>query len=271
MEENQIKKLTIIDSDKNFYAISYEVADRVGKSHKHLMRDIRTYIDALEDRTSNLIVEDFFVEATYFDGNNRQQPCYWLTKKGCDMIANKMTGKKGILFTGEYVTAFEDMYKTIQSRLSPVLDSYTIEDPIERAKRWIEEQTEKQLLAVVAEEQQKEILTLAPKAAFADAVAASNDCILIRELAKILKQNGAKTGEQRLKEKLRDYGFLIKNPIASDYNLPTQRSMELGLFRIKETTISSSSGSVHVTKTPKVTTKGVQYFVDKYLQGKMVL
>ena len=100
---------------------------------------------------------------------------------------------------------------------------------------------------------------------FADAVSTSDTSILIGELAKILKQNGAENmGQNRLFEMLRRDGFLISRK-DTDYNMPTQKSMELGLFKIKETAINHSDGHVSISKTPKVTGKGQQYFVDKYL------
>ena len=103
-----------------------------------------------------------------------------------------------------------------------------------------------------------------PKALFADSVAAAGTSILIGELAKILRQNGADMGEKRLFDWMRTEGYLIKRK-GTDYNMPTQKSMELGLFRIKETVINHSNGHTTVSKTVKVTGKGQQYFVNKFL------
>ena len=100
-----------------------------------------------------------------------------------------------------------------------------------------------------------------PKEIFADAVSASNTSILIGDLAKILKQNGVNTGQKRLFEWLRDNGYLIKS--GNSKNMPTQRSMELKLFEVKETTVANPDGSVRVTKTTKVTGKGQMYFINK--------
>lgn len=100
-----------------------------------------------------------------------------------------------------------------------------------------------------------------PKEIFADAVSASNTSILIGDLAKILKQNGVNTGQKRLFEWLRDNGYLIKS--GNSRNMPTQRSMELKLFEVKETTVANPDGSVRVTKTTKVTGKGQMYFINK--------
>lgn len=103
-----------------------------------------------------------------------------------------------------------------------------------------------------------------PKVLFADAVASAQSSILVGELAKMPKQNGVDIGQNRLFSWMRENGYLIKR-MGSDYNMPTQQSMEMGLFSIKETAITHSDGHVSVTKTPKVTGKGQQFFVGKFL------
>lgn len=107
----------------------------------------------------------------------------------------------------------------------------------------------------------------APKVLFADAVKTSRTSILVGELAKILKQNGVETGQTRLFSWLRDNGFLIKRK-GSDYNMPTQKAMEAGLFEIKETAVTHADGHVSVNRTPKVTGKGQLYFVERFLSMK---
>ena len=102
-----------------------------------------------------------------------------------------------------------------------------------------------------------------PKEIFADSVASSHTSILIGELAKILKANGHETGQRRLFETLRQDGFLIKRK-GSDFNMPTQKSMELGLMEIKESTINNADGSVRLNKTTKITGKGQIYFINRY-------
>ena len=104
-----------------------------------------------------------------------------------------------------------------------------------------------------------------PKEIFADAVSASTSSILIGDLAKLLRQNGVDIGAKRLFEYLRNHGYLIKRK-GSDWNMPTQKSMNMGLFEIKETVISNPDGSVRMTKTTKVTGKGQQHFLNKYLK-----
>ena len=104
-----------------------------------------------------------------------------------------------------------------------------------------------------------------PKVLFADSVETSKNTILIGELAKIIKQNGVDIGQKRLFTWLRDNGFLIKRE-GTDYNMPTQKSMELELFEIKETAVTHSDGHISINKTPKVTGKGQVYFINKFLK-----
>lgn len=103
-----------------------------------------------------------------------------------------------------------------------------------------------------------------PKVLFADSVAASHTSILIFDLAKILKQNGVDIGGNRLFDWMRKNGYLVRRK-GSDYNMPTQRSMEMGLFEVKETSVSHSDGHISVNKTPKVTGKVQQYFINAFL------
>lgn len=112
-------------------------------------------------------------------------------------------------------------------------------------------------------ELESDVAAAKPKVLFADAVSASDSTILIGDLAKILKQNGHPIGQKRLFNWMREQGYLIKRQ-GADYNSPTQRAMEMGLFKIKETAISHSDGHVSVSKTTKVTGKGQQYFINKF-------
>ncbi|WP_455767583.1 phage antirepressor [Phascolarctobacterium succinatutens] len=112
-------------------------------------------------------------------------------------------------------------------------------------------------------ELESDVAAAKPKVLFADAVSASDSTILIGDLAKLIKQNGHPIGQKRLFNWMREQGYLIKRA-GADYNSPTQRAMEMGLFKIKETPISHSDGHVSVSKTTKVTGKGQQYFINKF-------
>lgn len=110
--------------------------------------------------------------------------------------------------------------------------------------------------------QKSRIAELEPKALFADAVAASDGTCLVGELAKMMRQNGVKIGQNRLFAMLREDGYL--GNVGSNRNVPTQRAMDLGLFRIKETAVTHSDGHVTISRTPKVTGKGQRYFIERY-------
>lgn len=127
------------------------------------------------------------------------------------------------------------------------------------------EYSRKQVKALMEEKQGliKENNQLKPKALFADAVSASNESILIGQLAKLIRQNGYEIGQNRLFEWMRENGYLIKK--GERYNQPTQKSMDLGLFEVKERTITNPDGSTRITLTTKVTGKGQVYFINKFL------
>ena len=128
----------------------------------------------------------------------------------------------------------------------------------------------KELLALAVLEAQKtieaqkeEIERMRPKENFADAVSTRHTSILIGDLAKLLKQNGIDTGQKRLFEWMREHGYLIKRK-GADWNMPTQKSMEMELFEVKESTVNNPDGSVRINKTTKVTGKGQIYFINKF-------
>ena len=111
---------------------SREVAEMVEKNHKDLLRDIRGYIKIMENTNErNFAPVDFFIPSTYQDNKGEDRPCYLITKKGCDMIANKLTGEKGVLFTAAYVSAFEEMRQALTAPRSPSLpDSVTFSSAV---------------------------------------------------------------------------------------------------------------------------------------------
>ena len=104
--------LTVFNHNGQLVTDSREVAEMVDKNHKELLRDIRNYVDILTG--ANLRSLEFFIPDTYRDAKNEDRPCFLITRKGCDMVANKMTGEKGVLFTAAYVTKFEEMEKKLQ-------------------------------------------------------------------------------------------------------------------------------------------------------------
>lgn len=137
-------------------------------------------------------------------------------------------------------------------------DDELLEKAVLVAKRKIAERDR------IIEQQRQKIEHDKPKTIFADAVSTSHTSILVGDLAKLLKQNGVDIGQKRLFEWLRANGYLIRRK-GSDWNMPTQRSMEMGLFDIKESTVNNPDGSIRINRTTKVTGRGQQYFINKFL------
>lgn len=155
---------------------SRQIAETVRKEHYNLLKDIAKYCGYLTEVNFN--VSDFFIEHTYTDKTGRTLPCYLCTRKGCEMIANKLTGQKGVVFTALYINAFHTMESYINQ------DSYMIEDPVKRAERWIEEQKEKQQLITTVAVQKQQISELQPKASYYDVVLNCPDLLPISAIAK---------------------------------------------------------------------------------------
>ncbi|STC97751.1 phage antirepressor KilAC domain-containing protein [Corynebacterium renale] len=164
---------------------------------------------------------------------------------------------------------FEEILPSIRKRggyLTPEAAEKALTDPdfiIRLATELKEERAQRAALEAQAKED-------APKVLFANAVSTSKSTILVGELAKILKGNGVNVGANRLFAWLRANGFLIARK-GSDWNSPTQKAMDMGLFKVKETAVTHSDGHVTVSKTPKVTGKGQEYFVARFLDGRFEL
>lgn len=220
---------------------SLEVAKNFGKNHRDVMRDIRN----LKEGAQNCA--DLFYESTYVHEQNKQQyPMYLMNRDGFTLLAMGFTGKDALEWKLKYIQAFNEM----EAKLN---------DPEFLVKRSME-YLEKRCNALLLENNE-----LKPKARFAEAVSASEESILIGQLAKIIKQNGVDIGQNRLFQWMRDNDYLIKN--GTRYNQPTQKAMELGLFEVKERTVNNPDGSVRITFTTKVTGKGQVYFVNKFLNA----
>lgn len=228
-------------------ASSRQIAENFEKNHNHVLRDI----DSLKKDVSNF--GQMFFETTAPDSYGREQRAYLMNRDGFTLLAMGFTGKAALEWKLKYIAAFNEMEKKLTE--PPQL-------------------TRSQLLATALiaaheelEEKDKQIAELTPKGVFADAVSASSQSILVGEMAKLLSQNGIQMGQNRLFQWMRKNGYLIKDPKRSDYNLPTQRSMEMGLFEIKETTIQHSD-HISINRTPKISGRGQVYFVNLFLKAK---
>lgn len=229
-------------------ASSRQIADNFEKRHDHVMRDI----DAMKKDVPNF--GEMFFETTAPDSYGREQRTYLMNRDGFTLLAMGFTGKAALEWKLKYIAAFNEMEKKLADQ--PQL-------------------TRSQLLATALiaaheelEEKDKQIETMKLKALFADAVSASSQSILVGEMAKLLSQNGIQMGQNRLFSWLRENGYLIKDRKRADYNMPTQKSMELRLFEIKETSIAHSDGHTSINKTPKVTGIGQVYFVNLFLRAE---
>lgn len=250
----------VIMHDQQAVTTSLILAEAFNKQHKNVIQAIEAKIEPAENSAR---YKRMFYEGIYTDKKGEQRKMYYLNRDGFTFIAMGFTGRKADEFKLKYIDAFNRMEEQIKKTyVIQKQDSYMITDPVQRAKRWIEEQEEHQ---VKLDEEVRKNEILQPKALFADSVAASHTTILIGELAKILRGNGINIGANRLFQWMRDQGYLISRK-GTDYNMPTQRSMNLGLFKIKESTITHSNGSVSISKTTKVTGKGQQYFINKFIK-----
>ena len=207
---------------------------------------------------------DYFIKSTYLDSKNESRPCYNVTKLGCDFLANKFTGEKGIIFTARYVRRFNEMERVLKEQQPKLPTTYK-----EALQQLLVEVEEKEQLQLENQEKDKVIQLQQPKVLFADAVSASNNSILVGELAKLIKQNGVDIGQNRLFTWMRENGYLIKCK-GEDYNIPTQKSMNLRIMEVKKRVINNPDGSTKVTRTVKITGKGQVYFVNKFKSSKQL-
>lgn len=215
---------------------SREVAKMVEKDHAHLCRDIKGYVEVIH-QNPKLDSDQYFIEASYKAGTGKTYTRYDITKLGCEMIANKLTGKKGILFTAEYVKRFNEME---EGKITPDLPDFT--NPVIAARAWADAMEKKQL----AESQVKE---LAPKAEFYDTVADSESLMSMADTCKILDMG---IGRNKLFALLREKKILQKD------NIPYQQYVTAGYFKVVEGKYEVNENVV-VTKTTYVKQKGIDY------------
>ncbi|HBH0860428.1 TPA: phage antirepressor KilAC domain-containing protein [Clostridioides difficile] len=245
-----------------------EIADMLEIRHWEVLRKLegtektKGIIDILND--NNFVVVDYFIKSTYLDSKNESRPCYNVTKLGCDFLANKFTGEKGIIFTARYVRRFNEMERVLKEQQPKLPTTYK-----EALQQLLVEVEEKEQLQLENQEKDKVIQLQQPKVLFADAVSASNNSILVGELAKLIKQNGVDIGQNRLFTWMRENGYLIKRK-GEDYNIPTQKSMNLRIMEVKKRVINNPDGSTKVTRTVKITGKGQVYFVNKFKNSKQL-
>lgn len=250
--------LTVLEIDNEPWFVGKEVAEKLGYSNDR-------------DAIARHVDEEDLKILEYKACRETRHSTLW---KGSDYSNKKLINESGLysLVLGSKLESSKRFKRWVTKEILPNIRKHgmyateeLLDNPdllIQAATKLKEEREKNRLL----QEQNK---AMKPKALFADAVASSDQSILVGELAKLLKQNGVKTGEKRLFQYLRDNGYLIKRQ-GSDHNLPTQRSMELGIMEIKETVINKPNGDVKINKTTKITGKGQTYFIDKFLSAEQI-
>ena len=228
------------------------VAEKFGKEHSDVLKAIDVLCCKMTENQCKGYFADTSIKIPQPNGGVRHSRIVVMNRDGFTLLAMGFTGEKALKFKIDYINAFNQMEETIKS------GGYSVPGSFREALLLAAEQQAR------IEEQQKMIEANRPKVLFAEAVETSQRSCLIGELAKILKQNGIEIGQNRLFRWLRENGYLCKT--GENYNLPTQRAMDMGLFEIKKTTINKPDGTILVTTTSKITGKGQIYFVNKFIE-----
>lgn len=246
-----MSNLAILEKMENHTVLtidSREVAKMIGKEHKEILRDIRNYIGYFSE--SKIALAEFFLESTYFDAQNKKRPNYQITKKGCEFIAHKLTGQKGAIFTATYINKFHKMERELQRPR----DSYIIEDPIERAKAWIKEQQEKQILLLESKKKDQIIGELKPKADYTDRILKNKGLVTITQIAKDYGMSG-----QAMNAILKDLRVQYKQ---SGQWLLYREHQSRGYTHSETIDIVRSDGRSDITMNTKWTQKGRLFLYD---------
>lgn len=242
--------IQISQTEDGLRVASTDIAQGAGVEHRATLQLIQTHAASLEEfgRVS------FEMRPFATAGGIQQQRVAMLNEHQSTLLLTMMRNTSQVVaFKVALVRAFFEM---AQQLVRPVVP----QSLPEALRAYAAEVEAKQAL-------EAKVAADAPKVLFADAVATSDSTILVGDLAKILRGNGVNVGANRLFAKLREDGYLIRRQ-GTDWNMPTQRAMDLGLFRVKETAVTHSDGHVTVSKTPKVTGKGQEYFINRYAKAQ---
>lgn len=246
-----MKELVFKGESNQVLTNSLLVAEKFGKEHNKVIRDIQNLSCSDEFRAAN------FGVSSYISLQNKELPMYVMTKDGFSFLVMGYTGVKAGMFKEEYIKAFNKMEETIKNGGFNVPKSFREALLLAAEQQEVIENQQKQI-----EEKNAKIEADKPKVLFSEAVSDSNKSILVRELAKLITQNGYQIGEKQLYERLRKAGYLCSS--GESYNQPTQTYMNMGLFHLKKTSVICDGESKVYTVT-KVTPKGQIYFINKFL------
>ena len=246
-----MKELVFKGESNQVLTNSLLVAEKFGKEHNKVIRDIQNLSCSDEFRAAN------FGVSSYISLQNKELPMYVMTKDGFSFLVMGYTGVKAGMFKEEWIKAFNKMEETIKNGGFNVPKSFREALLLAAEQQEVIENQQKQI-----EEKNAKIEADKPKVLFSEAVSASNKSILVRELAKLITQNGYQIGEKQLYERLRKAGYLCS--VGESRNQPTQTYMNIGLFEIKKRVIMDGD-EAKVYNTTVVTPKGVHYFINKFL------
>lgn len=243
-------KLVFKTANGNIVTNSLLMAQQLGKEHSSVLKTIRTLLK----RAPHEEIDAMFIESTYLNKRYQKFPMYVMSRCGFLLLMDRFDPQSISPVKQEFMDAFDAME-------AQGISNYELPQTYAAMLRLAAEQAEQ------LEKQQAQLEEQQSKVLFADAVSGSPRSCLIAELAKILRQNGVKMGQNRLFHWLRERGYLCSR--GSYNNQPTQRAMEMGLFEMKQTVVASPHSVAWVISTPKVTGKGQIYFVGKFLKTKI--
>ena len=235
-----MENLIIRTEDGKLVVSSRQVAKDFGKEHNDTKKRIRELI-----RDMGEISHNYFILSKYKDSLNRSQEEYLLTRDGFSLLVMGFTGTKALEWKLKYIEAFNTMERKLKEISKP--DSYMIDDPIERAKRWIEEREQYNKVAAELEEQNS----------FVNKISESNGSMLVREVAKLASKGNITIGEKALWNKLREWGYISRKSTE-----PMQSAINAGWFEVIERVVERD-GKTFVYKTTKVTAKGQVHIIKK--------
>lgn len=228
-----MNEIIINNFNGNLTVSSLQVANDFEKQHKDVIRAIENL------KAQNYALSKMFIESTYTAGTGKQYKCYELTRDGFSLLVMGFTGKKSLEWKLKYIEAFNLM----ENKLQIQLDSYMIENPAERARRWAEEYEEKLALEQKIEKDK-------PLVEFAEHIQTSEDCISMNDMAKLSQKNGIKIGRNKL------FALLRAKKILQQNNVPYQRYIEQQpWFQVKES-VYDTAHSTHINLVTMVTAKG---------------
>ena len=254
--------LVISNKQGESITTSLIIAETFLKNHSDVLRDIRNLHCSITFKESNFAL---LVDMKQLpQGGASKAEYYEISKDGFSFLVMGYTGEKAGQFKETFIAQFNKRDALLKN------DDYIMVRAFEIQQNRIKSlEAQSKLLESCNIENVKQLREQAPKVLFADSVAASNQTILIADMAKLLKQNGAEVGQNRLFQWMRTHGYLLS--AGSYHNRPSQRSMEMGLFKVDEWVGNKPTGEIITNFTVRVTGKGQQYFINKFINKSLVI